>query len=385
MQVMRRFGATFAVLLLGGHIWQLGSNNSVLHHQQQVPATTERASYSLKHLFCTRSQIRNGSWQSVRIRKPPYTLPSDSQRCYGQLLNASLYPYWDTYEWIPKESSCVFPKWNTTEFCKVLHARPNLTKILFVGDSIMREQYMALVGLFGWYGNKHYIFREGDYTICKTNHTDSSSGIHVRYQRDYMLDNLTIEGGWLPTFNPQLVILNRGIHYDSNRTNFDNEISKKIADLQRWHNSSACSTHNHCLAIWKTSVPGHPRCYIKKGRKITKDYLTPNNNITAMENLVADSSLYKDTETYKKWGWWAQKQQNEVVLKKFRKSSLPFLQIMDSYHFQIARPDGHRADQGDCLHNCLPGKGKVEVLNQILFHILQMQAQEQVYDDDDNK
>ena len=64
--------------------------------------------------------------------------------------------------------------------------------------------------------------------------------------------------------------------------------------------------------------------------------------------------------------------QNNLILEILRQGlGDDGFEILDAYYLNVLRPDEHRAHQGDCLHNCYPGK--MDVYNQLLLHYLRAQ------------
>ena len=115
------------------------------------------------------------------------------------------------------------------------------------------------------------------------------------------------------------------------------------------------------LVLFRTTVPGHPQC---------ERYSIPVNNITLMEAVIANKSLYPGNN-YWKFKWWKFKAQNKIMTKLVDESRLQNYHIMDAYDINIRRPDHHRPP--DCLHNCFPGK--TGVYHQLMLHFLKVSAQ----------
>ena len=344
--------------------------------------------------LCTRKQMYDGKWESAQVKQPPYIMP-DSTTCdgsiqpfvnqdqkknaYGDDNSDSQQPrplLWDTYDWIPKHQTdgrCLFSKWDPMELCALMN-RSQIRKVLFTGDSIIREMFMSLIGLYGWKGTKNDVFNGGGDVIC---HRLNRTGIHISFKYDVQLKKLA---GNLRKQQPQLVVANRGVHYESNNTIFADGISRNILEFQSWQRTHPICTTNAmgCLLIWKTSVPGHPNC---------RQYTKPINNLEEMEFLTQNMTHYQEHPEY---GWYAQKEQNSIVLSKLStylksndvsnnavapssssSSSSQFdVEIVDAYPIQIRRPDSHT----DCLHSCLPNS-KTDTLNQMLLHLFRLRAE----------
>ena len=163
-------------------------------------------------------------------------------------------------------------------------------------------------------------------------------------------------------------MINRGAHY-KNDTMLMSQMQNVVEELNDW--KSQCEIFNiTCHLIWRTSVPGHPKCHKNRFTK-------PVNNLNEMEAWINDRSNY-DNRTLK-YHWFDYQHQNEMVVDMLTKQQsfsqdTPtsfFLEIMDAYYLNVLRPDEHRSHQGDCLHNCYPGK--MDVYNQLLLHFLKKQ------------
>jgi hypothetical protein len=162
-----------------------------------------------------------------------------------------------------------------------------------------------------------------------------------------------------------------------------------IPAIQQWQHQ--CTKLGiRCHLFWRTSVPGHPGCSVS-------NYTEPVNDITVMEQLIANMSMY-DNRT-KGYHWYDYQHQNRMVVDLLQKklknldtassegSSVDrrgdgygsylgnTFDIIDAYDINVLRPDEHRAHQGDCLHNCYPGK--MDVYSQLLLHFLKMRRTEQ--------
>jgi hypothetical protein len=154
-----------------------------------------------------------------------------------------------------------------------------------------------------------------------------------------------------------VLVLNRGAHW-VNDTRTLNEFRGQIEEIRAWQDK--CDEYDmKCHFFWRTSVPGHPGC---------GNYSEPVNDIGAMESLIYNLDNYNDhTITYH---WYDYQKQNQLFLRELDASGLRY-EVIDGYDLNILRPDLHRSHQGDCLHNCYPGK--MDVYNQLLLHFLKMQ------------
>jgi len=189
----------------------------------------------------------------------------------------------------------------------------------------------------------------------------------IVYRRDDLLSNVSHAIFNQKTF-PQVIVMNRGAHYQ-NDTMLMTGMQKVVRELEKW--KSQCDLFNiTCHLLWRTSVPGHPNCE-------ESNFQGPVNDIHAMEALISDRSNYNNRTM--KYHWFDYQHQNEIVVDMLTKqkdfvhgtSSPFFLEILDAYYLNVLRPDEHRAHQGDCLHNCYPGK--MDVYSQLLLHFLKTQ------------
>jgi hypothetical protein len=160
---------------------------------------------------------------------------------------------------------------------------------------------------------------------------------------------------------PVVIVLNRGAHYQ-NDTALSSGIRRNIEEIKEWKDKCADLGHQ-CHLFWRTSVPGHPLCD-------KENFTHPINDIDEMERWIANKSNY-DNHTIN-YHWYDYQHQNELVLNLLRQGlGENGFQVLDAYHLNVRRPDEHRAHQGDCLHNCYPGK--MDVYNQLLLHYLRME------------
>ena len=104
------------------------------------------------------------------------------------------------------------------------------------------------------------------------------------------------------------------------------------------------------------SVPGHPNCL---------HATEPVNNLPLMRALVNDLQQYNSTTL--PFHWYDFEHQNNLVVQLFRQSQLN-VTVLPAYHVNLLRPDLHRINSQDCLHNCYPGK--MDVYSQMLLHFL---------------
>jgi hypothetical protein len=151
--------------------------------------------------------------------------------------------------------------------------------------------------------------------------------------------------------------MNRGAHY-VNDTRLVSGIQQNIEEIKEW--KAKCRFMNiKCHLFWRTSVPGHPLC-----DKV--NFTEPINNVQEMETWIANRSNYDDRTMH--YHWYDYQHQNELVIDTLYRGLGNDFDVLDAYNLNIRRPDEHRSGQGDCLHNCYPGK--MDVYNQLMLHFL---------------
>ncbi len=299
--------------------------------------------------LCRREEIFKGSWVGVRKESPPYVPKNEHLRCYPD--KAYLGPTWETHQWQPHATHCIFSEWNRSDFCSLM----TLGTILVAGDSLSWEQYSSLGQLLGL-----RVHQTSQFLSKNQNHVQYGCNKQSRlvFRRDDILSDLT--STILETF-PQVIVLNRGAHYQ-NDTALMSGIRHNIVELQEWKAKCKASGMK-CHLFWRTSVPGHPLC-----NQI--NFTQPNNDLVAMEAWIENRSNYDDHTI--KYHWYDYQHQNNLILDALRRGlGYDGFEVLDAYYLNILRPDEHRVRQGDCLHNCYPGK--MDVYNQLLLHFLRVQ------------
>lgn len=177
--------------------------------------------------------------------------------------------------------------------------------------------------------------------------------VRLVYRRDDKLEDL--KHALVQDF-PTVLVLNRGAHYTNDTVLLDN-IYKNIEILNKYWWKPCEQNGLQCHFFWRTSVPGHPRC---------EQFTEPVNDRKAMEAWIANRSNYNERTI--QYHWFDYQRQNILVEKVWsEKANFP-VRILDAYDLNVLRPDEHRAHQGDCLHNCYPGK--MDVYNQLMLHYL---------------
>lgn len=297
--------------------------------------------------LCTRSQIQDGQWVPVELDSPPYISKTTHLRCYP--LEFYEKKPWRTWDWLPSDPSCTLSDWNESDLCRLLR----YATVSVIGDSLNWEMYSSLLQLLGrrvLQSSQHKSKTE------RRNHVQMACGrTKFVWRNDPRLENITDS---IQTDFPTVLILNRGAHFQNDSTLLP-AIRRNIEEVRDWFEFCQRQRNTKCHFFWRTTVPGHPGC---------ENFTEPVNNIESMEFRVANLELYNNQSI--NFHWYDYHHQNKLVLKLLEESGLEF-QVIDAYELNMRRPDEHRAQQGDCLHNCYPGK--MDVYNQLLLHYLKMQ------------
>lgn len=298
--------------------------------------------------LCTRQQIRQGKWVPIQLDKAPYVTPTTHLRCYPKEYFAQR-PF-PTFRWQPDDESCDFSKFRYEMMCKLLAD----ATVMIAGDSLSWEQYSSLVQMLGHSIHQGFQHQSLEFRSNIVQHLDcgkTERKVRLVYRRDDKLEDLKYA---LSQDFPTVLVLNRGAHYTNDTALMEN-IHKNVEILHKYW-WKPCEQHGlQCHLFWRTTVPGHPHC---------AQFSQPVNNRTAMEEWIANRSNYDDHTL--QYHWYDYQRQN-VMVEKFLLSKANFpVTILDAYDINILRPDEHRAHQGDCLHNCYPGK--MDVYNQLMLH-----------------
>lgn len=299
--------------------------------------------------LCTRDQVKYGKWVPVQLEKPPYVSKNKHLRCYADEVYKQ--SPWHTWDWRPLNETCAFSEWNSDQFCQLMNKAP----ISIIGDSLSWEQYSALLQILGTK------VRQSDQHKSKSenrNHLQTVCDMNTRvvFRNDPRLEFISDS---IRNDFPVVLILNRGAHYVNDTTLLDG-IRKNIQELQEWQQTCR-RMRMRCHLFWRTTVPGHPRC-------TDFNETEPVNDLAAMESRVFNLQNYDNTTINFHWQDFAR--QNNLILQELEGSSLEY-SVIDGYHLNILRPDEHRSHDGDCLHNCYPGK--MDIYNQLLLHFLRIE------------
>jgi hypothetical protein len=338
-----------------------------------VPNFTDDLDSSLNIPLCARDEIRVGSWQPVTLKAPPYIPDTQQLRCYPKHMYKQ--EYWNTYDWQPSSPGCTFVKWNPVHFCLLLYR----ATILVIGDSLSWEHYRSLNHLLGSNRNIHQKDQHQS-KVLQSNivrYACPKQQMRLVYRRDDLLTNVSQAIFDEGTF-PHVIVMNRGAHY-KNDTALLTGVRRVIQEVRAWQEE--CHRRNiKCHFFWRTSVPGHPQC-----NYTATSFSTPVNDLAKMEAMISNRSLYNNRTL--QYHWFDYQHQNLLVEDLLRQELLlnnavdtdNTVQILDGYYLNVLRPDEHRSFQGDCLHNCYPGK--VDVYSRLLLHYLIQQRTTKDVDD----
>lgn len=179
--------------------------------------------------------------------------------------------------------------------------------------------------------------------------------------------------------SPDIIVINRGAHVRPDQES-KNQMIHTTNSLLSWQRRCKDKSED-CHLIWRTTVPGHPRCW---------EFTKPSKSIEEMEELVASAtkSSSRNDSMVVSWGafnWASFKRQNEMFISLLE-HSVPGLEfdVMPAYEISILRPDDHvllppnkTADKIDCLHSRYPGK--IGVYNRLLLHVILMRQEHQAF------
>ena len=157
-------------------------------------------------------------------------------------------------------------------------------------------------------------------------------------------------------YKPDIIVANRGAHYDPNDV-FFTHFNQTINVFRKWLN------HSDRFLVWRTTAPGIPQCEMFHGPQ------NSSSSLIAMERHVESLSWYLTDETRKNFHWWEIREQNALAEEALLQSFGSDLEFLDSYHWYMLQPDLHIGGRkGDCLHYCLPGVP--DETSRLLLHVL---------------
>lgn len=288
--------------------------------------------------LCSRHQVRNGTWHSIRLDSPPY-IPPDQLKCGSS--DSYHQSYYHSYQWRPHDKSCDFTTWDSAYFCKLL----NNQSLVFMGDSLSQEAMYAVGELLGLRTSADDFQESPIYNWSAACH----GSVRLSFRRDDKLNPDKV--AWeLRDREPNVVVLNRGAH-STKDDRLLRELNQTLVHIHDWQ--QRCRKGGvRCLLVWRTSVPGHPKC----GK-----FHQPTTDRAFMERLV------QNTPRSRGYGWHEFQRQN-LLIEQVLHDSMVHYEMLDAYDVNILRPDSHRDPGNDCLHNCLGSK--LDVYAQLLLHLL---------------
>jgi len=247
---------------------------------------------------------------------------------------------WQDWEWTPDDASeCDFlnSDFNHSLFCSLVWNKT----ILIQGDSVSFDHFLSLTHLMDVPVALPKARPKDPVRVSRIcNGTSTLIG-----KRDFLLEQV---GRVLNEFHPDIVILNRGAHYepDSQLTRHLN--STVIPNIVKWQDQCELDKRD-CHFVWRSTVPGHPNC---------TQFTEPSESVEEMEAMIAQTPKYN---------WDKFKGQNELALELLSELQTKF-DLLDGYPINVLRPDLH-AGNGDCLHTCLP---KDNIYSFITLHLLRL-------------
>ena len=303
--------------------------------------------------YCTSHEemIRKHDWHSLYIAEAPYQSKTVHLQC----------PHHDGYyqqkpfpTWVWRPEHCQLRGWDSAKF---LQQTTNQT-ISIIGDSLNWEMYSSLLQLL-----KQRVHQTDQHKSreLNQNHVQTIEGGKYKWKFVYRNDK------WLQNVSdsiqkdfPNILVLNRGAHYQDDTTLAQHLKNSLVPVLKAWF-EECVALSNTCRLFWRTTSAGHPNC---------EDYDEPR-LASEMEPVIGNLTYYEVTNRTD-YHWYDFQRQNKLALQlltdELGSVHVPF-QVIPAYEITVGRPDGHRAHQGDCLHNCYPGK--MDTYNQVLFHYLQ--------------
>ena len=216
--------------------------------------------------LCSRHQIQAGDWVQSSTQQR-----LDSQQCNNDNDDGTISSSTKKiryYDWIPDDAAsgkCRFTNFTQELACQVFQNKT----ILIAGDSLSFEHYLSLVAALGgpmmldWTAQQSARLPSTVLVepVCPNNATV------LFFQRSDDLMGLNLSSSAM-THIPDMVVLNRGAHYVKD-VRFVHQLQHQtIPMLQEWQASPHCrrqqqqnnNNKKKCLLIWRTTVPGHPKC-----------------------------------------------------------------------------------------------------------------------------
>ena len=324
---------------------------------------------SNNHLpLCRRVQIINGTWVPKILYAPPYISKTVHLRCVIPGYDYENPGPWKTWDWNPSDTSCRLAQWNAKAFCDLLP----FSTVSIIGDSLSWEHFASLLQLLGARVHQmdQFYSRDEERNHMQIACTDSRQATKFVWRNNALL-NATILADSIQSDFPTVLVLNRGAHY-RNDTELASGLRRMFPVIKQWQ-MDCDKRETKCHLFWRTSVPGHPNCTTTSDDNSTQPRFTePVNDFAQMDTYVNSPSSYNNKTL--SYHWHDFQRQNQLALQELEdyagRHRLRY-EVLDAYHINVLRPDGHRWHQDDCLHNCYPGK--IDVYSQLLLHFLQMQ------------
>ncbi|EIE24415.1 hypothetical protein COCSUDRAFT_65346 [Coccomyxa subellipsoidea C-169] len=258
-------------------------------------------------------------------------------------------------------------------------------KIIFVGDSLVLEQYLSLEGLLGSEivgANEEFVHINGRLHNSQAASFMTRTGLQVHFVRsDYLVNKETMQIDTpqavgaagspvsaphhaMTNSTPHNVITNSAPQYVMTNTSHlvygstpwahmlaHPNSHLVISTSAHWATTRGTGPGRHAAAVQtvarhlaanfkgervfvRASVPGHPQCHLAQG--------------------PYSDALYAHEASWHNWGEFAA--HNDAWRNALRALNDSRFVFLDVEPLTRARPDGHlRPGSPDCLHYCLPG------------------------------
>jgi hypothetical protein len=159
-----------------------------------------------------------------------------------------------TYEWEPSAvhgKGCEFSRFSYMSYCELMRNKT----VAIIGDSVSFNSYLDLSYLLGVPKQPPKLRRSFSIFTSQVCHNSSL----LVAKKDYFLNEKVMENFLLDKYFPDVLILNRGAHYEPDDVLINHLVNNTFPIARKWQ--QRCSLHNKdCLFIWRTTVPGHVNC-----------------------------------------------------------------------------------------------------------------------------
>ena len=293
---------------------------------------------------CTIEQFSFGSWIHNNA-STPNDPPGTESRCglktvYKQNLLLRWGEHkkgnWSNYCWKPH--NCYLYKFSIQHMCKVVEGK----HILIIGDSTSFMFYQALFMQMEIPGqpqaqanNTRFAFD----VMC-----DGQSS--VRFIRNDQIIVTDPPPGcdccldWKQYIaDYDIIVINKGVHIIEVR---EDDLFLKVTEQSAV--DLATYMKNTSLLIYRTAVQPHPYCTMD-----AQADLKP-----VLSHADFKPILYDIDSRFNAYDWYKIHSRDKKT-REIYKQHLPNMHVLDVSLMTDLRPDGHRADGGDCLHYYLPG------------------------------